>query len=141
MDRAPKPQIKIGEWLVDPTAGQIARGAEIERVEARTMRLLVYLAERPEQRAAARDCPEETGSESPKSAATHTAIASGFILELKVAIANHTTTTVKSNGPSHPMRIFQLSFFAIHRSQSGATSGDGKRVRDSLTGGRGKPEL
>jgi len=47
MDRVPNARIKIGEWLVDPTAGQITRGIELERVEARTMRLLVYLAERP----------------------------------------------------------------------------------------------
>ena len=49
MDRVPNARIKIGEWLVDPTAGQITRGIELERVEARTMRLLVYLAERPGQ--------------------------------------------------------------------------------------------
>jgi len=49
MDRMPNPQIKVGEWLVDPMACTIARGTEVERVDARTMRLLVYLAARPGQ--------------------------------------------------------------------------------------------
>jgi DNA-binding winged helix-turn-helix (wHTH) protein/TolB-like protein len=38
------PKLRIGDWQVDPTAGQIARGAEVVRVEARTMRLLMELA-------------------------------------------------------------------------------------------------
>jgi TolB-like protein/DNA-binding winged helix-turn-helix (wHTH) protein len=36
----------MGDWRVDPAAGQISKGDEIVRVEARTMRLLVCLAER-----------------------------------------------------------------------------------------------
>jgi transcriptional activator of cad operon len=36
----------IGDWDVNPTTGQIARHGETVRLEARTMRLLVYLAER-----------------------------------------------------------------------------------------------
>jgi transcriptional activator of cad operon len=35
----------IGDWSVNPTTGQISRGSETVRLEARTMRLLVYLAE------------------------------------------------------------------------------------------------
>ena len=35
----------IGDWCVDPAAGQILRGDEIVRLEARTMRLLLDLAE------------------------------------------------------------------------------------------------
>jgi transcriptional activator of cad operon len=36
---------RIGVWRVDPLAGSIAREGETVRLEARTMRLLVYLAE------------------------------------------------------------------------------------------------
>ncbi|HSY82775.1 MAG TPA: winged helix-turn-helix domain-containing protein [Gemmatimonadaceae bacterium] len=36
----------IGDWDVNPTTGQISRNGETVRLEARTMRLLVYLAER-----------------------------------------------------------------------------------------------
>ena len=35
----------IGDWSVNPTTGQISRNGETVRLEARTMRLLVYLAE------------------------------------------------------------------------------------------------
>jgi transcriptional activator of cad operon len=38
--------LRIGDWSVNPTAGQISRNGETVRLEARTMRLLVYLAER-----------------------------------------------------------------------------------------------
>jgi transcriptional activator of cad operon len=38
--------LRVGEWCVRPAAGQISRGEEIVRLEARTMRLLVCLAER-----------------------------------------------------------------------------------------------
>jgi transcriptional activator of cad operon len=37
-------KIRMGDWCVDPTAGQISRGDEIVRVEARTLRLLLDLA-------------------------------------------------------------------------------------------------
>jgi transcriptional activator of cad operon len=37
--------LRIGAWCVDPTAGQISRDGETARVEVRTMRLLVCLAE------------------------------------------------------------------------------------------------
>ena len=36
----------IGDWIADPDTGQISRNGETVRLEARTMRLLVYLAER-----------------------------------------------------------------------------------------------
>lgn len=39
--------LRIGDWRVDPAAGQIERGGEVSRVEARTLRLLLALAERP----------------------------------------------------------------------------------------------
>jgi transcriptional activator of cad operon len=38
-------KLRIGDWRVDPTAGQIVRGGEAVRVEARTLRLLLDLAE------------------------------------------------------------------------------------------------
>ena len=37
-------KIRVGAWCVDPTAGQISRGGEVVRVEARTLRLLLDLA-------------------------------------------------------------------------------------------------
>jgi transcriptional activator of cad operon len=38
--------IRIGDWLVNPSSGEISRNGETVRVEWRTMRLLVCLAER-----------------------------------------------------------------------------------------------
>jgi transcriptional activator of cad operon len=38
-------KLRIGEWCVDPASGQISRYGETARVEARTMRLLLCLAE------------------------------------------------------------------------------------------------
>jgi transcriptional activator of cad operon len=38
--------LRIGDWCVNPASGQISRDGETARVEARTMRLLVCLAER-----------------------------------------------------------------------------------------------
>jgi transcriptional activator of cad operon len=38
--------LRIGDWDVNPASGQISRDGEIVRMEARTMRLLVYLADR-----------------------------------------------------------------------------------------------
>jgi TolB-like protein/DNA-binding winged helix-turn-helix (wHTH) protein len=46
MSRPPTP-LQIGAWRVDPGSGEISRKGETVHVEARTMRLLVYLAERP----------------------------------------------------------------------------------------------
>jgi TolB-like protein/DNA-binding winged helix-turn-helix (wHTH) protein len=37
--------VRIGAWCVDPAAGQISRDGETARLEARTMRLLLCLAE------------------------------------------------------------------------------------------------
>ena len=39
--------LRIGDWLVNPLSGDLARGEERVRLEARTMRLLLCLAERP----------------------------------------------------------------------------------------------
>jgi TolB-like protein/DNA-binding winged helix-turn-helix (wHTH) protein len=38
--------LRVGDWCVDPTSGEISRNGERARLEARTMRLLLCLAER-----------------------------------------------------------------------------------------------
>ncbi len=38
-------KLRIGAWCVDPTAGRISRGEEVVRLEARTLRLLLDLAD------------------------------------------------------------------------------------------------
>jgi transcriptional activator of cad operon len=38
--------LRIGAWRVDPATGQLSRDGETARLEVRTMRLLLYLAER-----------------------------------------------------------------------------------------------
>ena len=42
-----KRTLRIGDWFVNPLSGEIARGEERVRLEARTMRLLLCLAENP----------------------------------------------------------------------------------------------
>jgi DNA-binding winged helix-turn-helix (wHTH) protein len=46
MDTPPPPALRIGDWSVDQATGQMSRGKESIRVEARTLRLLLCLAER-----------------------------------------------------------------------------------------------
>lgn len=46
MDRLTAIPLRVGDWCVDPRTGQMSRDGEIVRVEARTLRLLMYLAER-----------------------------------------------------------------------------------------------
>jgi transcriptional activator of cad operon len=46
MDRAPTTKLQIGDWLVNPASGEISRGGETARLEVRSMRLLVCLAQR-----------------------------------------------------------------------------------------------
>jgi len=46
MDRPTVIPLRVGAWCVDPRSGQISRDGEVVRVEARTMRLLMCLAER-----------------------------------------------------------------------------------------------
>lgn len=46
MEHFPAIPIRIGEWSVNPAANEISRGGENIRLEARTMRLLLCLAER-----------------------------------------------------------------------------------------------
>lgn len=49
MDPPAHTAMTIGAWRVDPATNQIARDGETLRLEARTMRLLMYLAERAGQ--------------------------------------------------------------------------------------------
>lgn len=46
MDRLTAVPLRIGAWRLDPRTGQLSREDEIVRVEARTLRLLLYLAQR-----------------------------------------------------------------------------------------------
>ena len=46
MDRPTTIPLRIGDWRLDPQLGQLARGDRSERLEARTLRLLVFLANR-----------------------------------------------------------------------------------------------
>lgn len=41
--------LRLGDWTVDPVAGVAMRGQDVVRFEARTLRLLLYLAARPGQ--------------------------------------------------------------------------------------------
>ena len=45
MEPSPTKILRIGEWCVNPAAGQISRNGETARVEERAMRLLLCLAE------------------------------------------------------------------------------------------------
>jgi transcriptional activator of cad operon len=45
MERPKTTTLRIGEWCVNPSTGQISREGQAARVEVRTMRLLVCLAE------------------------------------------------------------------------------------------------
>ena len=45
MERPTTTLLRIGDWRVDPKSSEISRGSETARVEARTMRLMLCLAE------------------------------------------------------------------------------------------------
>jgi transcriptional activator of cad operon len=45
MERPNATMLRIGDWCINPTSGQISRDGETARVEVRTMRLLLCLAE------------------------------------------------------------------------------------------------
>ncbi|HEX4969731.1 MAG TPA: transcriptional regulator, partial [Steroidobacteraceae bacterium] len=47
MPHPPLKTLRIGDWLANPMSGELSRGEERVRLEARTMRLLLCLAERP----------------------------------------------------------------------------------------------
>jgi len=46
MERTSTTRLQVGEWLVDPALGEIRRNGEALRLESRTMRLLLCLAEK-----------------------------------------------------------------------------------------------
>src|SRR5690349_15736256 len=46
MDRLSTIPLRIGDWRLDPQLGQLTRGQQVEKLEARTLRLLQYLASR-----------------------------------------------------------------------------------------------
>jgi TolB-like protein/DNA-binding winged helix-turn-helix (wHTH) protein len=46
MDRLTTIPLRIGDWRLDSQLGQLSRGDRVERLEARTLRLLVFLAGR-----------------------------------------------------------------------------------------------
>lgn len=46
MDRPTTIPLRIGDWRLDSQAGQLSRGSDVQRLEARTLRLLMYLANR-----------------------------------------------------------------------------------------------
>jgi len=46
MEASSNTVLSVGDWRVDPAAGEISRNGETIRIEARTMRLLLCLAER-----------------------------------------------------------------------------------------------
>ena len=45
MNRAEMTKLRVGDWCVNPSAGQMSRNGETVRLEMRTMRVLVCLAE------------------------------------------------------------------------------------------------
>src|ERR1700688_3404909 len=45
MERPTTTMLRIGAWCVNPTSGQVSRNGETARLEVRTMRLLLCLAE------------------------------------------------------------------------------------------------
>jgi len=47
MEHSPPNKLIVGEWLVDPTSGEISREGQTTRLEVRAMRLLLCLADRP----------------------------------------------------------------------------------------------
>jgi TolB-like protein/DNA-binding winged helix-turn-helix (wHTH) protein/Tfp pilus assembly protein PilF len=42
--RAPRPGLRIGDWMVDPNLDEISKNGQVVKLEPRTMRLLLYLA-------------------------------------------------------------------------------------------------
>jgi DNA-binding winged helix-turn-helix (wHTH) protein/TolB-like protein len=62
MDRLNTAVVRIGAWTVHPALGQISRPGESVRLEARSLRLLVYLAERAGQVVSIEELLEEVWS-------------------------------------------------------------------------------
>ena len=49
MEHPPATMLRIGEWCFNPASGELSRNRETQRLDARTSRLLLCLAERPGQ--------------------------------------------------------------------------------------------
>lgn len=47
MERPPTTMLRVGEWRFNPASGELLRNGETQRLDARTSRLLLCLAERP----------------------------------------------------------------------------------------------
>lgn len=47
MERPSKARLRIGEWCFTPASGELSRNGKAERLDSRTSRLLLCLAERP----------------------------------------------------------------------------------------------
>src|SRR5918994_104891 len=47
MEQPAAKTLRVGDWFVNPLSGEIARGEERVRLEARTLRLLLCLAQNP----------------------------------------------------------------------------------------------
>src|ERR1035438_5462706 len=47
MERPTTTRLRIGAWCVNPSSGEISRDGQTARLEERTMRLLLCLAEHP----------------------------------------------------------------------------------------------
>lgn len=47
LDRASSTSLRIGDWIVDTASGEMARGAQLVRLEERALRLLLCLAQNP----------------------------------------------------------------------------------------------
>jgi transcriptional activator of cad operon len=62
LDRPTAIPLRIGAWCVNPTYGQISREGEVVRLEARTMRLLLCLAQRAGEVVSIDDLLEEAWS-------------------------------------------------------------------------------
>ena len=62
MDQPSGTSLRIGDWRVSPASGQISREGETVRVEARTMRLLLCLAEHAGQVVSINDLLEQVWS-------------------------------------------------------------------------------
>jgi transcriptional activator of cad operon len=62
MDQPSGASLRIGDWRVSPASGQISREGETVRVEARTMRLLLCLAEHAGQVVSINDLLEQVWS-------------------------------------------------------------------------------
>jgi TolB-like protein/DNA-binding winged helix-turn-helix (wHTH) protein len=62
MDGSNDASLQIGPWRIDPKLGQATRGDETTRIEVRSMRLLLYLAERAGQTVSIEELLEQVWS-------------------------------------------------------------------------------